>query len=100
MIVADEHAATEHALRGDIQTYISGSTGGWTPRTITKVMPELKFLDSRDNALLQGADLVAFLHQRRFNVATESDDRSQKAREILWEKVAPYVAWNIWDPPY
>jgi hypothetical protein len=52
LIVADEHAATEQALRGDIQTYISGSTGGWKPRSITNVLPELKFLDSRDNALL------------------------------------------------
>jgi hypothetical protein len=50
--VADKHAATEQALRGDIQTYISGSTGGWKPRSITNVLPELKFLDSRDNALL------------------------------------------------
>jgi hypothetical protein len=86
LVVADEHAETEVALRGDIRTYIDYGTGGWKPRRIGNVLPELKFLDSRSNALLQGADLVAFIHQRRSNFATERDERSQRAREMLWQK--------------
>jgi hypothetical protein len=100
LVVADEHAETEEALRGDIRDYMASGTGGWKSRTIENVMPELRFFDSRTNPLLQGADLVAFLHQRRFNVATESDARSHTARELLWAKVALYVAVErIWEPP-
>jgi hypothetical protein len=101
LVVADHHAETEHALRGDIRLYIDYGTGGWKPRTIVNVLPGLKFVDSRANTLLQAADLVAFLHQRRFNIARENDSRSQNAREALWAKVAPFVAIKrIWEPSY
>jgi hypothetical protein len=100
-VVADEHAETEQALRGDIRSYITDGTGGWKPRTIKNVLPGLKFVNSRENSLLQAADLVAYLHQRRFNVPAESDARSQSAREMLWTKLAPFVrAERIWTPPY
>jgi Protein of unknown function (DUF3800) len=91
LVVADEHAETEHALRGDIRAYMSYGTGGWRSRTIVNVLPDLKFLDSRTNTLLQAADLVAYLHQRRCNFPCEKDSRAQNAREVLWAKVAPHV---------
>jgi Protein of unknown function (DUF3800) len=101
LVVADEHAETESALRGDIRSYRSSGTGGWKPRTIVNVLPGLRFLDSRTSTLLQAADLVVFLHQRRFNIERERDARSQKARESLWAKVAPFVAvQRLWEPPY
>jgi len=100
LVVADEHAETEHALRGDIRSYIEWGTGGWKSRTIEKVIPELKFLDSRTNELLQAADLVAYLHLRRQTFEEERDSRSQAAREMLWRKVVPFVrVERIWDPP-
>jgi Protein of unknown function (DUF3800) len=100
LVVADEHAETERALRGDIRSYISFGTGGWDPRTIENVLPELKFFDSKDNALLQGADLVAYLHQRRRNVPVESDERAQRARERLWATIASRIAIErMWTPP-
>jgi hypothetical protein len=101
LVVADEHAETEAALRGDIRSYISYGTGGWRPREIVNVLPDLRFIDSRMNSLLQATDLAAFLHQRRFNVERETDPRSHSAREMLWSKLAPFVVVErIWDPPY
>jgi hypothetical protein len=101
LVVADRHAETEHALRRDIRSYRSYGTGGWKQRTIVNVLPELRFIDSRANTLLQATDLVAFLHQRRFNVEREKDSRSQRALERLWATVAPFVAiQHIWKPPY
>jgi hypothetical protein len=100
LVVADEHAETEEALRGDIRSYIEHNTGGWKPRAIENVLPELRFLDSKTNPLLQAADLVAYLHQRRFNFPVEANPYSQRAREMLWAKISPCVAvLNIWDPP-
>jgi hypothetical protein len=99
LIVADEHSETEQAIRRDVQSYVTYDTGGWKPRSLEKVLPELKFVDSRSNPLLQAADLIAYLHQRRFNIETEADGRSQAAREMLWAKVTPLVAvTRIWEP--
>jgi Protein of unknown function (DUF3800) len=100
LVVADEHAETEIALRGDIATYAHATTGGWRPRTITRVLRALKFLDSKENRLLQGCDLVAFLHQRRQQIGQERHPRAQSAREAHWAKIAPSVAvTRLWVPP-
>lgn len=100
LVVADEHKETESALRSDIHAYIASGTGGWKPHAVKRVMPELRFLDSRSHPLLQAADLVAFLHQRRFNIENESNRRVQRVRESLWRKVAPAVrVLHIWEPP-
>jgi hypothetical protein len=100
LVVADKHAETEEALKGDVQDYLSTGTGGWKPRTLKNVLPELKFLDSHTNTLLQGVDLVAFMHLRRSSIAAESDSRNQTARERLWSHVSPHVAVSrLWTPP-
>jgi hypothetical protein len=99
LIAADRHEATGDALRDDIRA--SGNTGGWKPRTLKKVLPDLVFLDSHTNPLLQASDLVAYLHRRRFNLDTERDPRQHNWRELLWSKVQPFVrVSHIWDPPY
>jgi Protein of unknown function (DUF3800) len=100
LVVADQHAETEGALRGDIAAYAQGTTGGWKPRTITRVLRNLRFLDSRANRLLQACDLVAFLHQRRHQIEHESNQRAHTAREAQWTKVQPnVVVERLWMPP-
>jgi hypothetical protein len=99
LVVADEHE-TEAALRGDIVEYVAGTTGGWKPRPITRVLPGLRFSNSNENRLLQAADLAAFLHQRRTNVPIESNARAQGARESQWRKLANWVVVDrLWTPP-
>ncbi len=101
LIVADRHEATEDALRDDIRDYITGNTGGWKPRTLKKLLPDLVFMDSHTNPLLQASDLVAYLYRRRFNLDTETDSRQHNWREHLWSKVARFVrVSHIWDPPH
>jgi hypothetical protein len=99
LIVADEHVEMEPALRGDIVEYASGTTGGWRARTITRVLRGLRFLSSHEHRLLQAADLVAFLHQRRENVPVEAHRRAHTAREGHWIKVLPrIVVSRLWTP--
>jgi hypothetical protein len=98
LLLADEHQ-TERELRGDIVEYVQSTTGGWKPRTITRVLPNLRFFGSHENRLLQAADLVAFVHQRRKSVATETNARAQSAREGHWAKIAPHVVVErLWMP--
>jgi len=100
LVVADEHAEMESALRGDIVEYAQGTTGGWRPRTITRVLRGLRFLSSHEHRLLQAADLVAFLHQRRQTHPTEPHRRAHRAREQHWAKLLPQlVVARLWTPP-
>jgi len=101
LIVADRHEATEDALRDDIRDYITGNTGGWKPRTLKKLLPDLMFMHSHENPLLQASDLVAYLHRRRFNLETEGDPRQHYWREYLWSKVERFVrVSHVWDPTH
>lgn len=100
LVVADRHEETEAALRVDTREYIESGTGGWKPRRLLGVKPEPRFFDSTENRLLQAADLVAYLHQRRINQSREADPRSHAAREWLWEKVASAVSvCKLWSQP-
>jgi hypothetical protein len=100
LVVADRRIEMEKPLQRDVQDYIRFGTGGWKPRKIERVLPDLRFQDSHENPLLQAADLVAFLHQRRVSRRIEQDSRSHSAREALWELIAPHVrVERVWDPP-
>jgi hypothetical protein len=100
LIVADEHAQMETALRNDIIDYANGTTGGWRPRTIRNVQRRLRFLGSHEHRLLQASDLVAYLHQRRKAIPCEAKPRAQTAREQHWEKVLPSIhVERLWTPP-
>jgi hypothetical protein len=99
LVVADKHSETEAALRGDIVVYAESTTGGWRPRRITRVLRGLRFLDSTENRLLQAADLVAFLYQRRRQIPTEKHPRAHSAREAHWRRIEEHVVIaRLWDP--
>jgi hypothetical protein len=99
LIVADEHH-TERLLRDDMESYLTVGTGGWKPRRISRVLTSPVFSASAENRLLQAVDLVAFLHQRRFNVPFESNSVAQFERERIWTSVASHVAlYRLWEPP-
>lgn len=99
LVVADELAEMERPLSSDIVEYIESTTGGYRARKIERVLPDLRFVPSHENRLLQAADLVAFLHQRRRNVQRERHTRSQSAREAHWATILPWIRVDrLWTP--
>lgn len=97
LVVVDDGACARHHLPNDLTGYIEGDTGGWRPTTLSALVDDIKVAPSHANGLLQCADLVAYLHQRRSHTRRERDPKAMKAREQHWRIVKPLVyAQNLW----
>ena len=98
LIVADEHHETQSVLLRDLITYQDSGTWGYLAKKITRVVDTIHFVNSKTNALVQGADLVSFLAFRWIN-HTETDARAEKAMAELWGIIEPRIhhQW-CWHP--
>ena len=61
LLVADENKELEQRLIDDLDVYKRSTTGfGWRPITIKQIVDSVHFVQSKNNRLIQCADLVAY----------------------------------------
>jgi hypothetical protein len=90
LLVADEHHETQSVLLRDLVVYQDRGTWGYLARKIDKVVDTIHFVNSKTNALVQGADMVSFI-AFRWTTHVESDPRSAAAVAELRSIVDPMV---------
>jgi hypothetical protein len=99
LIVADEHHETQSQLLRDLVIYQEHGTWGYLAKKITRVVDTIHFVNSNNNALVQGCDMVSFILFRRTTTPQESDPRAEKAMQALAATIEPRLhhAW-CWYP--
>jgi hypothetical protein len=97
LVVADEvHNQQEHRVQ--FGYYRRHGTPGYLSSTLPQLVDTIHFAPSHASRLLQAADLIAFLHRRR-QTHTETDQRAQRANDLLWSRVAPRIIHeHTWLP--
>lgn len=97
LVIADE--LHEHdRRRTDFRDFKDYGTPGYLSSKLPRIVDTIHFAPSHHSRLIQAADLVAFIHQRR-NTHTEKDARAAKANETLWARIASSVQHEwIWHP--
>ncbi|WP_166973970.1 DUF3800 domain-containing protein [Brevibacterium atlanticum] len=73
-IYADEHHSAEES-RSQFSAYQIHGTYGYKSSRLEKLMPPIRFIDSRRSRALQAADLFTYLYNRD-NTVNESDARA------------------------
>lgn len=97
LVIADEvDQADEH--RKSLWWFQRASTPGYRSRQLTRIVDTMHFAPSGASRLVQGADLIAFLH-RRLMSTVERDPRAKRANEALWAKIEPKIQHSYcWVP--
>jgi hypothetical protein len=97
LVIADE-VEGQNDYRRDLWSFQRKATWGYRSRQLTRIVDTMHFVPSHHSRLVQGADLVAFLHRRR-STHVENDERAKRANEALWERVNSRVEHDhTWWP--
>jgi hypothetical protein len=69
LIVADENKEVEQRLIDDLNVYKRSTTGfGWRPIRIRQIVDSIHFVQSKNNRLIQCADLIAYFVLRGYRL--------------------------------
>ncbi len=90
-VVADEHHTSEIS-RSNFNSYRDFGTPGYRSSRLPHIESPLLFAASHTNRLLQAADLVTYIYNRRMTIRT-GDPRMLKAQSNLWQTIAPAAQW-------
>ena len=72
LVVADENKEIEQRLIDDLDLYKRSTTGfGWRPMRINQVVDSLHFVQSKNNRLIQCADVVAYFALRGLRIKSQ-----------------------------
>lgn len=82
-VIADEHH-TAQTSRSNFSNYRVNGTYGYKPSKLLGISPNLRFMSSKDDRLLQAADMTTYIFNRLTTVK-ESDTRAQKFKADLWD---------------
>jgi GNAT superfamily N-acetyltransferase len=97
LLVADEHHETQSALLRDLVIYQDSGTWGYRAKKITHVVDTIHFVNSKTNALVQGADMVSFM-SFRWMTTTERDERAAKAvaelKALVVDRIHHQRCWH------
>lgn len=80
-IYADEHHSAEES-RSQFSAYQIHGTYGYKSSRLEKLMPPIRFIDSRRSRALQAADLFTYLYNRD-NTVNESDARAVELKSKM-----------------
>ncbi|MFT3851922.1 MAG: DUF3800 domain-containing protein [Ilumatobacteraceae bacterium] len=97
LVIADEIDGADQHQRA-LQLARSSGTTGYRARRLDRIVDTIHFVPSRSSRLLQAADLVAFIVNRRDgNIARHPDERATLDR--MWERVSGRVThMHCWSP--
>lgn len=97
LIICDE-VGDPSRYRKDLAHYRQSKTWGYRPSDLAWIADTIHFAPSWASRLLQAADLVVYLHRRRYCV-TEKDPRAAKACEQIWARIMPSIQHEFcWHP--
>ena len=97
LVIADEVDQADNHRRNlwYAQRY---ATSGYRAQKLKRIVDTIHFAPSSASRLLQGADLLAFMH-RRIASGVEKDPRAIRTNSVLWGRVAGRVSHQwCWDP--
>jgi len=95
LLVADEAKEIEDAALRDLANYQElGTSWGWNPEQIERIVDTIHFVPSHSNAGIQLADCATYIaaRVRKIRARVVAADRSADAVEQLWEtRIAPFI---------
>lgn len=86
-VFADEHHTKKESTTNFTQ-YQQYGTWGYNSSKLKNLMSNMSFIDSKETYALQAVDCVTYLYNR-VRTHSETDDRAQKAKDMLWSIVKP-----------
>lgn len=97
IMIADE-VDGQDGYRRDLWQYQKSGTWGYRSRQITRVVDTIHFAPSTASRLVQAADLIAYMANRKAT-STTADPRARQADAALWARIEPRV-WHdgCWWP--
>lgn len=84
-VIADDHH-TKAISRSNFTRYQAWGTYGYKSSRLANIEAEVAFIDSKSSRVLQAADLVTYLYNRRKTVV-ESDPRAHDEKTLLWSDI-------------
>lgn len=97
MVFADEVDGADHHRR-NLWRFQRHATDGYRSRQLTQIVDTIYFAPSHASRLLQAADLITFLHQRRMARIGYSGP-ADRANDAIWANVDHLVAHHhCWLP--
>jgi len=88
-VYADEHH-TKETSRSNFQKYQIFGTYGYKSSKLQQIKDNIEFIDSRSSRVMQGVDLVTYLHNRRTTIQ-ERDERAERQKRKMWWIISPAV---------
>lgn len=103
LLVADEAKEVQDNAVRDLASYQEvGTSWGWAPEQIDRVVDTIHFVPSHTNGAIQLADCATFIaaRVRKIQAGIVADGRSAEAVERLWEtRIVPFLRINeVWYP--
>ncbi|HET7446100.1 MAG TPA: DUF3800 domain-containing protein [Solirubrobacterales bacterium] len=103
LLVADEAKEIEDAALRDLANYQElGTSWGWKPEQIDRIVDTIHFVPSHRNGAIQLADCATFIaaRVRKIDEGIVQAGASAEAVEKLWEeRILPHVRTNeVWFP--
>jgi len=99
LVIADE--IQEAARYQDVLVFGRRyQTSGYRSTKLDRIVDTIHFVPSRSSRLIQAADLIAFLHNRRATVTAKTDPREKAALDLIWSHLDPRVlpSTGCWFP--
>lgn len=90
-VVADEHHTAEIS-RSNFNNYQLFGTPGYRSSQLTTIQSPLLFQPSHKSRLLQAADLITYIYNRKTTIQPK-DPRAAKAQSDLWSTIEPAAIW-------
>ena len=100
LVIADELGRDDRLRHRTTLAHVkSVGTGGIRSSKLSRIVDTIHFAPSQHSRLLQAADLVAFLHQRRLHHDDSTAPREARANDRIWAEIQHRIddSW-IWFP--
>lgn len=90
-VVADQHHTAEIS-RSNFNRYRAAGTYGYRSSRLPHVHPQIDFIGSHTDRMLQAADLVTYVYNRVMTVH-ESDMRAHRRKHAIWQIIDEAARW-------
>lgn len=81
-VYIDNHHTKENS-RSNLAEYKNRGTYGYKPNQLQNLSDELYFIESKENRVLQAADMVTYIYNRLITIE-ERYEKAQKFKQELW----------------
>lgn len=103
LLIADEAKEIEDTALRDLANYQElGTSWGWKPEQIERIVDTIHFVPSHRNPAIQLTDCATFIaaRMRKVQAGLVATDRSAAAVAALWERrIEPFISHDsIWHP--